>query len=1113
MSMRLKIILTIFVTAVAIIVFSIGTGLVFVQGHLEETIEKDMAAMASIADELVTAAINRLKADASIVSQNLLKASEDDFQSVLREQTEAYNNFMALTVFNRDGIAASHGPASAPAGFISSDYVRRAWAGEMIVSTTRINPSGELVYYVCAPMGDRVLAATVPGLFFTHILSRFRVWETGNIFVLDAEGTVLANVRQDLVLEQNNVIEKAKTDRRYENIAATISRMIEGKPGAGRFALDGWERLCIYMPVTGSRDGWTLGVVAPLSESPIHSARNGLLMVGLVSLLLSLAAAFHAAGILERPYQKTSGLLAALETRDKFLYTINDAAAQLSMTDAKSFERDIWNCMDMIARCAGVDRMRIWKNQVEGGELYYSQIYEWSGGAVPPAGKNIAPGISYREKMPGWAEKLSAGQSISSQARDFSPEEQARLSPQGILSLLAIPMFFQERFWGFVSFDDCRQERAFSSDDESLLRSGGLLITNAIMRQEMRRELVQAREEALASAAAKSDFLANMSHEMRTPLNAIIGLSELTLDSDTVEGLARENLGRVYNSGVTLLSLINDILDISKIESGKFELIPVEYDTPGLINDTVTLNMVRIGSKPITFHLEVDEALPSAMVGDELRLKQIFNNLLSNAFKYTREGRVEWSVSCEREGDDVWLVSTVRDSGIGIRPEDMEKLFSEYNQVDVKSNRKIEGTGLGLAICKSLLEMMDGQITVASEYGRGSTFTVRIRQGRSNDAPIGPEVARDLSDFHFTEHRRDRSAKLLRASIPYARVLVVDDVATNLDVARGMMKPYGMQIDCVSSGPAAIDLIREAGVKYNAVFMDHMMPGMDGLEATRIIRQEIGTDYAKTVPIIALTANAILGVEDMFLQNGFQAFLSKPIDIMRMDVVINRWVRDKELEKELYGSAEGGGEPGRRGESDPGRLGGSGGFAVDGLDFQQGLNRFGGDEDSYLDVLKSYVLNTPALLDRLRGCTAESLPGYAIVAHGIKSSSCGIGAEPIGAVAESLERAAKAGDLAFVEARNEDFIKKVQNLLTGLSAKLGNIAEKKPRPQKSEPDAEALAALLAACQSFDIDEVDKAMTRLESYEYESRGELVEWLRAQVGVMGFKQIITRLSQSN
>jgi signal transduction histidine kinase/CheY-like chemotaxis protein/HPt (histidine-containing phosphotransfer) domain-containing protein len=839
--------------------------------------------------------------------------------------------------------------------------------------------------------------------------------------------------------------------------------------------------------------------------------RDGLLLVATVCMLLSLVAAAIAAVILEKPYKQTTKLVTTLETKEKLLLTINDVAVLLK-AEAEDLAGNILAGMDMMARCVDVDRMRIYKNSTVNGVLCCSQIYEWSEGAEPQTGKGVID-VPYSEKLFNWEEKLSAGLIVNGIVRNLSDQEQAQLLPQGVYSLLVIPIFFQNSFWGFVAFDDCHKERVFSTDEENFLRSGGLLIASAILRSEITNELVLAREQAIASADAKTDFLANMSHEMRTPLNAIIGLSELTLDTDDIVGTARDNVEKVYNSGVTLLSLINDILDISKIESGKFELIPVEYDTPSLINDTVSLNIVRIGSKPITFNLHVDETMPSMLVGDELRVKQIFNNLLSNAFKYTKEGSVDWSVYCEDSGgDDVWLVSSVKDTGVGIRPEDLKKLFSEYNQVDTKSNRRIEGTGLGLSICKNMAELMGGNVTVESEYGVGSAFTVRIRQGKAKGIEIGTEIADNLRRFSYADNKRDRSSKLLRAYIPYARVLIVDDVATNLDVARGMMKPYGMQIDCVTSGQAAIDLIRDADVKYNAIFMDHMMPEMDGIEATRIIR-EIGTEYAQTIPIIALTANAIVGNEDMFLNSGFQAFLSKPIDIIRMDAVINRLVRDKDLEKQMD-SEQGTGS--REQEHQASRTlfdkrKAANNFGIAGLSIKQGLERFGGDEESYLGVLKSYALNTPPLLDQMRDCSEENLPSYAIVVHGIKSSSRSIGAGAVGVRAEKLEHAAKSGNFEFVSKENSDFLKTVQQLIDGLSDMLRDIEEENPKPTKAEPDKAVLDDLLEACKSFDIDEVDKAMAELESYGYESGGELVEWLRSQVSVMGLKKIAERLAE--
>ncbi|GHU30350.1 hypothetical protein AGMMS50256_17110 [Betaproteobacteria bacterium] len=1116
MSIRIKVILAIILIAITIIVLSLGTGQFFVRSNLEKTIEDDMSVVADVADMLVSTKIDLLKADAANAARYLLESPEEDLQRVLREQVEAYADFMALTVIDRNGIVAAYGTAPTPVELVNSEYIQKAFAGEMVISTTRKDPSGELVFHVCVPMEGRVLVATVPGLFFNDILSNFRIHEAGHIFIVDAEGTVLANKRLNWVLERHNAIEKAKTDSQYAVYAEALRRILAEKRGSIIYIMEGNKWLCIFRPVSGgSRGGWSLVVDVPLGEGPVRDVRDGLSIVGIVCLLLSILAAYFVSAILERPYKTIRGLVKTLKTREQLLYTTNNAAAVLLMGEMENFDSDIANCMDSIARYAGLDRMRVWRNTRKDGELYCSQVYEWSGGAGPQTGKEITQDVSYSENIPGWEEKLSAGQCINGIVRTFSQAEQTQLIPQGILSILVIPVFFQDRFWGFVAFDDCHKERLFTNDDENLLHSAGLLIANAILRNEMTHDLVRAREEAIASAEAKSNFLANMSHEMRTPLNAIIGLSQLTLDFGYLNGKEKENLEKVYNAGVTLLSLINDILDISKIESGKFELVPGEYDTPSLINDTVTLNIVRIGSKPITFHLNVDENMPNRLFGDELRIKQIFNNLLSNAFKYTKEGSVEWSVACEQDGDDMWLVSSIRDSGIGIRPKYLEKLFSEYNQVDAKSNRKIEGTGLGLSICKSMVELMNGQISVESEYGKGSTFTVRIRQGKANSVPIGAEVARNLGNFHFTNHKRDRSAKLVRAHIPYAKVLVVDDVSTNLDVARGMMKPYEMQIDCVTGGPAAIELIREAKLKYNAIFMDHMMPGMDGIEATRIIREEIGTEYAKNIPVIALTANAIVDNEDMFLQKGFQAFLSKPIDILRLDFVINHWVRDKELEKKLpvdqRSNRDRRDHIERRRYFDRRKGNNSLRLSVDGLDLEQGLTRFGNDEERYLIVLRSYALNTPLMLDQLRGCTAENLPNYAIVVHGIKSSSRGIGAELIGARAEVLEVAAKSGDFAFVDMKTDEFIEAVQTLLANLSAVLQKIERENPKLQKAEPDADMLAALLEACKSFDIDEVNKAMKELESYKYESGGELVEWLRAQINVMGFRQITERLSQ--
>jgi PAS domain S-box-containing protein len=407
-------------------------------------------------------------------------------------------------------------------------------------------------------------------------------------------------------------------------------------------------------------------------------------------------------------------------------------------------------------------------------------------------------------------------------------------------------------------------------------------------------EAMKAYAEAENASEAKSRFIANMNHEMRTPMNVIVGLTDLLLEDD-VPGKIRETLEKINTAGNILMGLITDVLDISKVEAGKLELISVQYEVASLLNDVITLNVIRSEEKPITFRLDINEDLPCSLLGDDMRVKQILNNLLNNAFKYTKEGTVTLGVNCQREKDNVWMSFYISDTGIGIRAEDITKLFTDYNQVDTSANRQIEGTGLGLSIAKNFVELMDGEISVESVYGKGSTFRARIRQGYDNEKFLGKETVDNLRSFHYSEKKKSRHEKLVRSDLSYARVLVVDDLATNLDVAAGMLRKYKLHVDCVTSGNEAIDLISASTPVYNAIFMDHMMPGMDGIQATQAIRK-LNTEYAKTVPIIALTANAVAGNERMFLNNGFNAYLPKPFNVMSLDSIIQRWVRDKAKE-------------------------------------------------------------------------------------------------------------------------------------------------------------------------------------------------------------------------
>ena len=795
------------------------------------------------------------------------------------------------------------------------------------------------------------------------------------------------------------------------------------------------------------------------------------------------------------------------EQRDNLLKTVNRAATVLlATTDEEKFEDAILEVMELLGHCVCVDRIYIWRNEEIDGELYYVNKHEWLSSVgrlnspTPPNTKE--PYKSYPE----WKIKFLRNECINGPFTKLTKSDQYYLSPHGIKSILIIPLFLQDQFWGFFSFDDCCVERTFTEDEINILRSGGLLIANAIMRHEMTLKmhatadkLEAALKEAQEANNAKSNFLAAMSHEMRTPLNAIIGLSEISLEAGGQNEEIFLNLEKIYTAGKTLLSTVNDILDISKIEAGRFELIPAEYDISSLIGNTINQSVLRIGEKPIKFSLDINENMPMYLYGDELRIRQILNNLLSNAFKYTECGTVELGVYCAREDDTVWVTICVRDTGIGIRKEDLGSLFSDYVQLDMKSHRNIEGTGLGLHLTKRMAELMGGTISVESEYGKGSVFTVKLQQKYVSNDIISPDVVNNLKNLRYSENKRSWDMQLQYIKLPYARVLVVDDVIANLDIAKGMMKPYEIQVDCVTGGQQAIDAIREEKVRYNAIFMDHMMPEINGIEAARIIREEIGTEYARNIPIIAVTANALVGNKEMFLRSGFQDFLSKPIETGCLKAIIQRWVQDKKLDEE-YNI-----------EDQPKEISTQVfPWQIDGIDMQKGFAQFGSDEESFLQVLRSYATNTRPLLEAMEKVDYDHMAEYATIAHGISGSSRGIYADVLGIKAKVLERAAKAGNIEFVKTNNSAFLRAASRLITDIEKTLDKIAADKPKPQKSKPDKEALSKLLAACINYDMDGVDAAMVEISSYKYDSDDGLADWLRINVDHMNFTQIMKKLS---
>jgi len=614
-----------------------------------------------------------------------------------------------------------------------------------------------------------------------------------------------------------------------------------------------------------------------------------------------------------------------------------------------------------------------------------------------------------------------------------------------------------------------------------------------------------ARNEAEIANRSKSNFLAAISHEIRTPMNAIIGIAQIQLQRENLPDEYATALRRIYGSANNQLGIVNDLLDMSKIDTGKMELNPVEYDTPSLISDTVQFNIVRIGSKQIEFTVDVDEKLPSRLYGDELRIKQILNNLLSNAIKYTDKGRVKLSVGYLAESGGVTLRFVVEDTGQGMRPEDKERLFSEYQRFNAETNRAIEGTGLGLNITKKLVEMMDGAIGVESEYGKGSVFTVTVRQKAVESPAIGAEVAGQLRKFSFAGDRRVASLRLDRERMPYGSVLVVDDVATNLYVADGLLSLYQLKIETAESGFETVERV-ESGAVYDIIFMDHMMPGMDGIETTRKLR---GLGYKGA--IVALTANALVGNDEMFLQKGFDGFISKPINVRQLDEVLKKFVRDRHPEEAKKYSMETADQGDRRqgiDQRDGANKGRQAAAAVKRSPINVATNPrllkfFCQDAEKAIATLRETVKNGDAKL-------------FTITAHAMKSALANVGENDASRVAAALESVGRNGDIGCVSANADEFIRTLESLINKFNGVINANSVNPDTPTVAE-DAnylrEQLHIIKSACENYDDDAVYAALDRLKEKRWKlSTTESLEKIREALYVSSDFERAAKLSEA-
>lgn len=560
-----------------------------------------------------------------------------------------------------------------------------------------------------------------------------------------------------------------------------------------------------------------------------------------------------------------------------------------------------------------------------------------------------------------------------------------------------------------------------------------------------------AKNEAIRANEAKSLFLSNMSHEIRTPINAVLGMNEMILRECTDEQLL-SYAANIQSSGKTLLFLINDILDMSKIESGKMEIVEVEYSLANLMMDLWNVIFLRAQEKGLTLKFSLDETTPQTLYGDDVRIKQIVTNLLTNAVKYTPQGGMEMCVAYEKTGEEqLNLIISVKDTGMGIKEEDMGKLFENFQRLDEEKNRNIEGTGLGMNITMSLLKLMDGDMKVESEYQKGSVFTVTIPQKIISQEPAG--------SFEEIRSSREQGHKKKQQGFeaPDARVLVVDDNDMNRIVFQSLLKRTKMNIVAADSGKRCLELVKEE--HFHIIFMDHMMPEMDGIETFHEMQKLPDSKNADT-PVIVLTANALSGAREAYLQEGFVDFLTKPIDGDLLEQTIAKYLPADLIQQKGDATPEAGSDAlWPEGEE----------LLTYGISIENGISNAKGDREMYLELIGMFIRERDKQKTMQQFLSAQNMKDCAIWVHGLKGNARTLGADRLADVAYEHEMQSKADNISYVHEHWEELLTVWDKTLDGFEMVYGRYGEEKDKYEAvsgkemlhlSPDDLEQAAALL-----------------------------------------------------